>query len=148
MKTNHFGILKSLPNSRKQVLHKVVPALFADHDDGELDAQFAETPCRITNVAFQSIKVAFPNYVIAGIVKEAAFEEGDINEGTVKVHELKEEYLEGVRVLVFGGGSRVLEVCQVNRQLMVNLKMKQVRVRIIFVLNKHQVVVLLSKQRD
>lgn len=81
---------------RKQVLHEIVPTLFSNHDYSQLYTKFRQTSSRVTYIVLQPEKLTFPSHIISGVVKESAFEKGYVNQGTVKVHKLKNEDLESV----------------------------------------------------
>lgn len=73
------------------------------------------------NSTFQFEKLALPGKLIPRIVVESSLEEGYIYQGTVKIHEFKEEYLERVQVLVFSMCAWILHIGQADCNFVVNL---------------------------
>lgn len=72
--------------------------------------------------SFQLEKLVFPRARITRIVIEATFEERNVDERRVVIHEFKHEYFECVRVLVFRLSPWILNICQIDGELMINLK--------------------------
>lgn len=64
-------------NSRVTELHEVVEALFADHDDGQLDAELWQTTGRVADVTFELKEFGFARLVVARVVVKAALGEGN-----------------------------------------------------------------------
>lgn len=59
---------------RIEDFYEIIQHLLSDHDDGQLNAQFAQTSGGIANVAFHPKELRFPTNGVAWIIEETALE--------------------------------------------------------------------------